>query len=52
MFQIKPRQTAEIVLGKKPKVRWIPFNLTTLEFTISTKIKAIPICPIIHATTR
>ena len=35
-------QTAEIVLGKKPNVLWIPFSLAILELTNMTMMKAIP----------
>ena len=52
MLQIRPMQTAEIVLGKKPNVLWIPFSLAILELTNMTMMKAIPICPMMQATTR
>ena len=43
MLQIMPMQTAEMVLGKKPKVRWTVWHLARRELANSTSMNAMPI---------
>ena len=50
--QIIPIHTAEMVDGKKPKVRWMVWALAMRELANSTSMKAMPSWPTIQAATR